>query len=151
MTPQALLAEATRRGIELYREAGAIRYRGPKTALVDLKPKLAACRGELLTLLPVGREEAEIDRLARDGCRPLSESGHPAYSILEICQRYGVALRIDPATGDLVVGKAGAKADEPSQPWPKLLTEIEAHLEAVARLVESGWTLTAQLPNEAAA
>jgi hypothetical protein len=76
---------------------------------------------------------------------------HPAYSILETCGRYGVALRIDPATGDLVIGKAGAKADEPSQPWPKLLTEIEAHLEPVARLAESGWTLTARLPNEAAA
>lgn len=150
MTPQALLAEATRRGIELYREGCAIRYRGPKTALVDLKPKLAACKGELLTLLPVGREAAEIDRLARDGCRPLPESGHPAYSILETCRRYGVALRIDNA-GNLVVGKVGAKADEPTQPQPSLITALEAHYDAVRDLVSSGWTLKAEFSKSATA
>ena len=55
-------------------------------------------------------------------------------------------LRID-ETGDLVVGKA----DEPTQPWPDLLVELEAHLEPVARLVEAGWTLKAGFPNTAAA
>jgi len=59
-------------------------------------------------------------------------------------------LRID-ETGDLVVGKAGGKADEPTQPWPDLLAELEAHLEPVARLVEAGWTLKAGFPNTAAA
>jgi len=44
-----------------------------------------------------------------------------------------------------VVGKAGAKADEPTQ-WPSLLVAIEAHLEAVAALVEGGWTLRADFP-----
>jgi hypothetical protein len=44
----------------------------------------------------------------------------------------------------LVVGRAGAKADEPSQPWPSLIRAIEAHLEAVARLVEAGWTVRAE-------
>ncbi len=53
--------------------------------------------------------------------------------------------------GNLVVGKAGAKADEPTQPWVDLARELEAHVEAVARLVESGWTLTAGFPKEAAA
>jgi TubC N-terminal docking domain len=42
------------------------------------------------------REEAEIDRLASiDGWR-----------------------RLLATTGDLLVGRAGAKADEPTQPWP---------------------------------
>jgi hypothetical protein len=53
--------------------------------------------------------------------------------------------------GNLVVGKAGAKADEPTQPWVDLARELEAHVEAVARLVESGWTLTAGFPKEAGA
>jgi hypothetical protein len=44
-------------------------------------------------------------------------------------------------TATLVVGKAGAKADEPTQPWWELWAEIEANLEAVAGLVESGWWL----------
>jgi hypothetical protein len=90
----------------------------------------------------IEREEAEIDRLASiDGWRL-----PPAHSIVTTCQRYGVALRIDQATGDLVVGKVGAKADEPTQPWPSLLIAIEAHLEAVASLVEGGWTLRADFP-----
>jgi hypothetical protein len=35
--------------------------------------------------------------------------------MIETCKRYSVVLRTDPATGDLVVGKAGVKADEPTQ------------------------------------
>ncbi len=59
MTPQALLAEAARRGIELYPDGHTIRYRGPKTALADLKPMLAAHKGELLTLLCAQQDRAE--------------------------------------------------------------------------------------------
>jgi hypothetical protein len=100
--------------------------------------------------LPPEQDEREIDRLAvTDGWKPLPPAEHPAYSIVETCQRYGVALRINEA-GDLVVGKAGAKADEPSQPWRALLAEIEANLEAVARLVESGWHLRANFPKATA-
>jgi hypothetical protein len=90
----------------------------------------------------IEREEAEIDRLASiDGWRL-----PPAHSIVATCQRAGVALRIDKATGALVVGKAGAKPDAPTQPWPSLLIAIEAHLEAVAALVEGGWNLRADFP-----
>jgi hypothetical protein len=58
MTPQALLYEAAQLGIELYPDGDTIRYRGPKPALADLKPKLAAHKAELLTLL-----QAEQDRV----------------------------------------------------------------------------------------
>jgi hypothetical protein len=70
---------------------------------------------------------------------------HLLTSIVETCQLYGVVLRID-SDGTLVVGKAGARADEPTQPWPELLTQIEAHLEGVARLIEAGWILKANFP-----
>jgi hypothetical protein len=53
-----------------------------------------------------------------------------------------LTLRIDPKSGDLIVGKAGAKADEPTQPWPSLLIAVETHLDAVVALVESGWTIS---------
>ena len=36
MTPQGLLGEAARRGIELYPDGYTIRYRGPKAALAEL-------------------------------------------------------------------------------------------------------------------
>jgi hypothetical protein len=120
------------------------------------------------------REQYERDRIARRGydfdptapshpeypredgspTTPEAETNEaltPAQSLVATCQRFGVALRIDPATGDLVIGRLGAKADKPSQPWPSLLRAIEAHLEAVARLVEAGWCLNAGFPREATA
>lgn len=61
-----------------------------------------------------------------------------------------MALRID-ESGDLVVGKAGGRADESSQPWPSLIAALEAHLDDVTTLVDAGWTLKAGFPKEAAA
>jgi hypothetical protein len=49
--------------------------------------------------------------------------------------------------GCLVVGKAGAKASEPTQPWPSLMMALEARCEDVAALVEAGWVLIADFPN----
>jgi hypothetical protein len=90
-------------------------------------------------------DEAEIDRLSRaDGWKPLHTASSPAYSIVETCRRYGVALRIDSQTGDLVVGKAGAKSDERSQPWPNLICAIQANIDAVALLVETGAFVTTE-------
>lgn len=77
----------------------------------------------------------------------LPPTDHPAWSILATCRKHGVALRID-TDGDLVVGKAGAKADGPTQPWPELLVALESHLETVARLVEADWHLRAKFPGE---
>jgi len=59
-----------------------------------------------------------------------------------------VAIRLDSATGDLVIGKAGATADEPAQPWPSLIMALEAHLEPVATLIRAGWTLNADTPRK---
>jgi hypothetical protein len=88
--------------------------------------------------------------LSSDNDGDLLPEGHPAYAILTVCARAGVALRID-ADETLVVGKAGAKADEPTQPWSSLVVVIEAHLEAVALLVNSGWRLRATFPSGEAA
>jgi hypothetical protein len=150
-TVQQLIAELAQHGIRVEARGDRLRLRGPSAPPVELHERVRQAKPELLQLLsttapPKERsaiEEAEIDRLARsNGRRPLPKPGSPAYSIVEECRKYGVALRIDEA-GDLVVGKAGAKADEPSQPWRELLTQIEAQLEPVARLVEAGWTLKA--------
>ena len=73
-------------------------------------------------------ERCEADRQARRGYDfdPTAPShaeylpdGHPAFHILETCERYGVALRID-SDGTLVVGKAGAKAEDSTQPCAEL-------------------------------
>jgi hypothetical protein len=78
---------------------------------------------------------------------PSGNTRKTAQSIIATCREHGVALRID-KNGDLVVGLAGAKANEPTQPWPSLLIELEAHLEEVARLVEAGWTLRVDFPKK---
>jgi hypothetical protein len=140
MDAHKLLSDFQARGIKLFPEGGNLAVE-PASRLSDAdRVAIRANKPELLRIL--GRASPEPRHL---------EPGHPAYSILETCQRHGVALRIDPATGDLVVGTAGAKANEPTQPWPSLLHALETHLEAVARLVESGWSLTAEFPKEAAA
>jgi hypothetical protein len=72
----------------------------------------------------------------------------PAGSIIETCGAFSVFLRIDSATGDLVVGKAGARAEEPTQPWQSLLMAIEAHRHAVIELVRTGWTLKTGFPTK---
>ena len=51
MIPQELLDEAARRGIYLFLDGQTVRYRGPKAALAELMPKLAAHKGELLAQL----------------------------------------------------------------------------------------------------
>jgi hypothetical protein len=48
-----------------------------------------------------------------------------------------VAIRLD-EQGDVVVGKASAKAEEPTQPWPGLLAILEVHLGEVADLLAAG-------------
>jgi hypothetical protein len=96
-------------------------------------------------------EKAEIGRLANtDSWPPLTAAGHPAYAIVGTCRQYGVALRIDEATGDLVVGRARAGIEESTQPWASLLMAIEAHLDDVALLVEAGWSLSARFPKQTA-
>jgi TubC N-terminal docking domain len=141
---QALISNLIARGITLTPNGDSLIVR-PRERLTDAdREAIRQHKVELLALLTRAEqiEEAGIDRLAGgDGWQP-----NPAESIVAACQRYGVTLRIDATTGDLVVGKAGAKADEPTQPWPSLLIAIEAHLEAVASLVEAGWTLKTEFP-----
>jgi hypothetical protein len=150
-TSIALVEELTRHGVRLALYDGHIVAMPKGKTPPDLVEKVRQHKTELLAYLRQQQEDSHADRLARDdGWRALPKLGSPAYSILQKCRDHGVALRIEP-DGDLVVGKAGAKAHEPSQPWPELLTEIEAHLEPVARLVEAGWTLKAGFPKQAAA
>ena len=97
--------------------------------------------------------KAVIDRscLPKGPEKPLPPPHSPAYSIIQTCQRYGVLLRIDEETAELVVGKDGASADESTQPWPGLTMALEAHVEDVAALVRAGWTLRADMGREQAA
>lgn len=146
-----ILADLHARGVRIEpRHHGGVRLTPARLIDTGLLARIHAHKPGLLARVRVEREEAEIDRLScADGWRPPPPTGAPAYSIVESCREHGVALRID-ESGDLVVGKAGAKADEPTQPWPELLARIEAHLEAVAWLVEAGWKLKAGFPKQPA-
>jgi hypothetical protein len=144
-----ILAELQARGIRFeLRPHGGVRL--VPSHLIDppLLDRIRAHKTELLARLHAEQREAGIDRLARaDGWTPLPSTEAPAYSIISTCQGYGVALRID-QNGDLVVGKDGAQADEPTLPWRSLLNAIEAHLDDVSALVEAGWTLKGQFPKQ---
>ena len=136
-----------------------------KAQLLDLLRAGHHVQAESDHIAHLDAERSEADRITRRGfdfdptapshedylrAQPIPEiksDPHwtPAYSLVAVCRRYGVALRID-HDGTLVVGKAGAKAEEPTQPWSTLIRAIEAHLDAVAELVASGWSLRAEFP-----
>jgi hypothetical protein len=167
-----IVAELRARGIhDEPRSNGGVRLAPAHLIDSGLRNRIIAHKNEVIARLRADQEQTEFERIARldrerrerdrlakrgydfDPTAPghaeyIPPRGHPAWSILETCRCYGVALRIDP-DGALVVGRAGATADEPSQPWPSLLIAIEAHLEAVARLVAAGWHLSAVFPQTA--
>ncbi len=63
MNTATLLAEAQRRGIQLYREGATLHYRAPRGALTaDLKAELKTHKTKLLTLL----EKSVAERIAQD-------------------------------------------------------------------------------------
>jgi hypothetical protein len=88
VTLPELLAEAARRGIELYPDGNIIRYRGPKTAVADLKAKLAASKVELLVHLRAKQEEDEIDRLARADTEQEDTTADKALALLDRLRCY---------------------------------------------------------------
>ncbi len=150
------MAELNAAGVRLQAIGDKLRVDAPAGVLTPkLKAMLIARKTELLSSLIAPRcDTAGSDRAAHFSEHApglLNRSKRritPAESIVATCQSRGVGLRIDEATGDLVVGKAGARANEPSQPWPSLVRAIEAHLEPVAALVKSGWTLKAGFPTD---
>src|ERR1035437_3261417 len=118
MDARTLISELSKRGIRLIPNPPKL-IAVPAAKLTDKDCEaIRSHKAGLLALLReqaetdrTGREDAEIDRLARvDGWQP-----NPAEPSVATCQRYGVALRIDP-DGALLVGKIGATADQPSQP-----------------------------------
>ena len=165
LTPAELLTELKRKGVFIEPKEGGKLVVQPADRLTDAdREAIRALKPDLLRLLSGLCESAHIiarqcERTETDVAadlveqvpdlinkrkRPLS----PAESIVATCRHHGVVLAIDKATGDLMVGKAGARADEPSQPWPSLVRAIEAHLEPVAALVRLGWTLKAGFPTD---
>jgi hypothetical protein len=71
-----------------------------------------------------------------------------AESIVATCQRNGVALRLDPASGGLLIGDTGIEDNRQMRPWPSLRCALEAHLNAVAALVKSGWKISTAFPRD---
>jgi|GEM_PF-5626289 len=159
MSPVELLAALAAQNIKVSVAGDKLKLRAPRGIAPELVAQVRHHKRNIIAVLapPSSATESEQEAAAPeitsvtsadDGSLPVED--HPARNIIAVCQRYGVALRIDDH-GDLVVGKAGAKADEPTQPWPTLLIAINAHLEAVAVLVQAGWHLRATFPNGAQA
>jgi len=170
-TVEAFITDLWHRGVQIELEGDGVSVY-PRSRLTDTdRQAIRALKGELLVLLkdPYERDRViaryceahridlstfldERPDLIRGDCgegtapstTPTQESAArtPAHSIVAICQRHGVALRIDPETGGLVVGRAAAGGAAPTQPWPSLLLAIEAHLNTVIALVKAGWALS---------
>jgi hypothetical protein len=175
MSAAPLLDELTSMGIKVrVSEDGKLRLKPKARITPDLIERVRADREQLAWLVrdrtksdriaKLDAERRETDRLGGRGYDfdpaapshaeylnrrdPLSDPAHPAYGIIATCRRYRVALRLDPDDGALVLGKDAARADEPTQPWPSLVREVEAHFEALARLVAVGWHLRADFSDD---
>lgn len=162
-TPSELLNSLQRRGVRIEAADADRLLVQPANRLTDAdREAIRSLKPDLLRLLAdpyrhacviAGRcayARSDLARHLKDNrpnlCdEPLRKTG-PAESIVATCQRYGIELQIDSATGGLIIGKAGARADESSQPWPSLLRAIEAHLEAIVAVVRSGWMLKINFP-----
>ena len=83
--------------------------------------------------------DAEIAGLARASDRPRppalspaqADALAPAKGLLKTCREHGVGLRLEP-DGTLVVESNG-------RAWRSLVRAIEAHVDAVAQLIEARW------------
>jgi hypothetical protein len=166
-TAEVLITDLWRRGVQIESKGDRLSVRPLSRLSESDTHAIRALKGELLALLndPYARARAvarhceangvdlstflsEHPDLIRDEVSAQERRARtPAESIVAACRKNGVALRIDPETGDLVVGRAGAGGDAPTQPWPSLLLAIEAHLDAVITLVKAGWTLSQPFVN----
>jgi len=149
MNAEAILTEAERLGIRLTAVDGRIVAKPKGRTPFEFAEQVRAHKAALLNVLAIPAEEPIFITTTSELVPPEGEPSRitPAQSILETCRSYGVAIRVEP-DGTLVLGRLGARADEPTQPWPSLIAAIEGNLEMVAKLVESGWTLHAELPDE---
>lgn len=159
-----LLTEAREQGVELWVEENQVRYRARDPLPAQLRAQLTAHKAELLPVLLDKYDRARAiarhcDATRTDLATHIAEhadllkeptvQSSPAESLVGTCQRFGVLLRIDP-DGTLVVNCEKA-VGLTSSDWNALRRSLEAHTEAVAALVRSGWALHANFPEQVAA
>lgn len=106
-TTDQLIAEVYRYGAALYVDGDRLKAtpsgRLPAHLQAELRAAAAAVKDRLL-------DETDRERLARIGGWTPAPA---ARSIVATCQHHGVALRIDPTTGDLIEGGWNLRADFP--------------------------------------
>jgi hypothetical protein len=153
-----VLSEIQRRGVTLLVRDGKLIARPITAVPSDLAERARRHRAEIIRLLHC-RADPETVRIARldadrnardrllkrgydhdysapaqaedlDWIVPWDRLG-PARSLIRTCREYGVGLRLEP-DGTLVVESNG-------RAWRSLVRAIEAHVDAVAQLIEAGW------------
>jgi hypothetical protein len=157
MNASHVLGELRAAGVRIEARQDGHLYFTPKERLTDsMVDRVRECKPELLALLVAHHcENVGADLRAYLADRQPNLLSEPtlhsclAESIVRTCKRYGVALRMEP-DGTLVVNCDKAVGLTPGD-WDALKYSLEAHTEAVAALVKSGWTLHANFPEHVAA
>jgi hypothetical protein len=142
----ALLNDLRERGLRVTIAGPNLRI-VPKVTDPALIERLRARKAEVMALLTEQAETARIvaldaerharDRQARRGYDHDSTApshgewvrSSPAAALIRTCREYNVALRVD-SDGTLVVGPGA---------WRSLVGEIEAHVDDIIALLESGY------------
>jgi hypothetical protein len=142
MNARSILIEFGRRGIALRAESGRLIARPLSAVPVELRKAAAEKKAELVALLadPDAARIAQLDaeRHVQDRLTKtfLLNPGpidalSAAKSLIRTCREYGVGLRLEP-DGTLVVESNG-------RAWRSMVRAIEAHVDAVAQLIEARW------------
>jgi hypothetical protein len=150
-----VLSEIQRRGVTVLVRDGKLIARPISAVPPDLAERARQHRAEIIKLvrcLPdpetVRIEGSDADRTARsrrgyddnpsafgqtECLDPIAPRDRlePARSLIRTCREHGVGLRLEP-DGTLVVESNG-------RAWRSLMRAIEAHVDAVAQLIESRW------------
>ena len=153
-----VLSEIQRRGVTLLVRDGKLIARPISAVPPDLAERARQHRAEIIKLLdcPPGPETGRIagfnadhnsqelplkPRYDHDPSAPgnteyldpiaPSDRLEPARRLIRTCREYGVGLRLEP-DGTLVVESNG-------RAWRSLVRAIEAHVDAVAQLIEARW------------
>jgi hypothetical protein len=119
MQAQELIAALGRRGLKLYPESGYL-IAEPAHLLTDTdRSSIRAAKADLLALFARPPADTEDRVEIRADATP--------ESLIDVCRKYGVGLRIDP-DGMLVVESYG-------KAWRALVGAIAAHVDEIASIL----------------
>jgi prophage tail gpP-like protein len=108
MSPAEILAALAAQNVQVTVAGDKLKLRAPDRIAPELVAQVRHHKQKIIAVLAPPAPAPLTDTPEREAIEsPTLAVGHPAYSIITTCQRFGVALTID-SDGNLIIGRAGA-------------------------------------------